>query len=55
MENLKARRLAIKLTQQQMATLCGVSYNTYRMWEYGMTISAKNLENLERILVRYET
>jgi len=55
MENLKKRRLAIKKTQQEMAVLCEVSYNTYRMWEYGMAISAKNLEKLERILVSYET
>jgi len=55
MDNLRKRRLAIKKTQQEMAVLCGVSYNTYRMWEYGMAIRPDNLEKLERILVSYET
>lgn len=47
----KARRKELGLTQTQAAKKCGVSLNTYRLWEEFVTTPRKeNQERLEEVL-----
>lgn len=55
MKDLRKRREALGLSQQEMASRCGVAYNTYRMWEYGMQMKPENQKKLEEVLSHAET
>lgn len=50
MENLKEIRLELGYTQEEMAKACGVATSTYRLWEYGVPPSYKNLKKLKGVL-----
>lgn len=45
--NIKEKRLALKLTQFDLARMCGVSPNTIMRWENGVT--KPNEENMEKL------
>ena len=47
MENIKARRKELGLTQVDVARECGVSINTYNRWEYG--VAKPNEENEKKL------
>lgn len=47
MSMIKDIRKTLGVTQEDMARACGVSINTYRNWEHGVT--HPNTENQERL------
>jgi transcriptional regulator with XRE-family HTH domain len=51
MKKLRELRELKKITQTQMAILCGVSLTTYQLWERGVTTpKPENLKKLEQIV-----
>jgi transcriptional regulator with XRE-family HTH domain len=53
--NLKEQRKLLGFTQQSLATACGVSMATVRMWEYGMPPTEENRKKLEEVLANATT
>lgn len=49
-EFIKARRLSLGLTLQQVGDRCGVGKSTVRKWENGMEPGRRNLLKLSEVL-----
>ena len=49
--NIKKLRKALGYSQFKLATECGVSINTLRNWEYGVTTpNEENMKKLKKVL-----
>ena len=49
--DIKEVRKGLGLTQYELATKCGVSLNTIRNWEYGVTTpNEDNMKKLKKVL-----
>lgn len=50
MNNIKEKRLALEMSQEEMAKLIGVDRSSIAKWENGFTPTVANLRKIAKIL-----